>query len=28
VESTGGEIAIIPFVPGKSTTSIVERMND
>ena len=28
VESAGGEIAIIPFVPGKSTTSIIERMND
>ena len=27
-ESAGGEIAIIPFVPGKSTTSIIERMND
>ena len=28
VESAGGEIAIISFVPGKSTTSIIERMND
>ena len=28
VESARGEIAIIPFVPGKSTTSIIERMND
>ena len=28
VESAGGEIAIIPFLPGKSTTSIIERMND
>ena len=27
VESTGGEIVIIPFVPDKSTTSIIERMN-
>jgi rfaE bifunctional protein nucleotidyltransferase chain/domain len=28
VEEAGGEIVIIPFVPGKSTTSIIERMND
>ena len=28
VESDGGEVVIIPFVPGKSTTSIIERMND
>ena len=28
VESAGGKIVIIPFVPGKSTTSIIERMND
>ena len=28
VESSDGEIVIIPFVPGKSTTSIIERMND
>jgi len=28
VESTGGEIAIIPFVPGKSTTSIIDRLNE
>ena len=27
VEESGGEIAIIPFVQGKSTTSIIERMN-
>ncbi len=27
VEATGGEIVIIPFVPDKSTTSIIERMN-
>ena len=27
VESGGGEIVIIPFVPGKSTTGIIERMN-
>ena len=28
VESAGGKIVIIPFVPGKSTTSIIDRMND
>ena len=28
VESGGGEIVIIPFVPGKSTTDIIQRMND
>jgi cyclomaltodextrinase len=28
VESGGGEVVIIPFVPGKSTTSIIERMNE
>lgn len=28
VESVEGKIVIIPFVPGKSTTSIIERMND
>lgn len=27
VKSYGGSIEIIPFVPGKSTTSIVERMS-
>ena len=27
VAESGGEIAIIPFVQGKSTTSIIERMN-
>jgi rfaE bifunctional protein nucleotidyltransferase chain/domain len=26
VESTGGNIVIIPFVPGKSTTGLIERM--
>jgi len=26
VESHGGKIALIPFVPGKSTTSILEKM--
>ena len=28
VESDGGEVVIIPFVPGKSTTGLIERMND
>ena len=28
VESASGEIVIIPFVAGKSTTSIIERMSD
>lgn len=28
VESGGGEVVIIPFVPGKSTTSLIERMNE
>lgn len=28
VESGGGEIVIIPFVLGKSTTDIIQRMND
>ena len=28
VESGGGEVVIIPFVPGKSTTGLIERMND
>ena len=28
VESGGGKIVIIPFVPGKSTTDIIQRMND
>ena len=28
VESGGGEVVIIPFVPGKSTTDIIQRMND
>ena len=28
VESGGGEIVIIPFVPGKSTTDIIQRMNE
>ena len=28
VESGGGEVVIIPFVPGKSTTEIIQRMND
>ena len=27
IEESGGEIVIIPFVPGKSTSSIIERMN-
>lgn len=27
IEESGGEIVIIPFVPDKSTTSIIERMN-
>jgi D-glycero-beta-D-manno-heptose 1-phosphate adenylyltransferase len=26
VESGGGKIVIVPFVPGKSTTAIIERM--
>lgn len=28
VEEAGGSIIIIPIVPGKSTTSIINRMND
>ena len=28
VESGGGEVVIIPFVSGKSTTSIIERMKE
>jgi|TARA_Y100001947_G_scaffold117737_1_gene101820 rfaE bifunctional protein nucleotidyltransferase chain/domain len=28
VESGGGEVVIIPFIPGKSTTDIIQRMND
>ena len=28
VESGGGEIVIIPFVPGKSTTGIIDRMSE
>jgi len=28
VESGCGEVVIIPFVPGKSTTGLIERMND
>ena len=28
VESGGGEVVIIPFVSGKSTTDIIQRMND
>ena len=28
VESGGGEIVIVPLVPGKSTTGIIERMNE
>ena len=28
VESGGGEIVIIPFIPGKSTTGLIERMSD
>ena len=28
VESGGAEIVSIPFVPGKSTTDIIQRMND
>ena len=28
VESDGGEVVIIPLVPGKSTTGLIERMND
>lgn len=27
VESAGGRIEIIPFVPGKSTTGLIQRMN-
>ena len=27
IEESGGEIVIIPFVPGKSTSSIIERLN-
>lgn len=27
IEESGGEVVIIPFVPGKSTSSIIERMN-
>lgn len=27
VESNGGEVVIIPFVEGKSTSSIIEKMN-
>ncbi|MFA7326089.1 MAG: D-glycero-beta-D-manno-heptose 1-phosphate adenylyltransferase [Candidatus Kapaibacterium sp.] len=28
VESNGGEVVIIPFVDGKSTTSIINKIND
>ena len=28
VEAGGGEVVIIPFVSGKSTTDIIQRMND
>lgn len=28
VESAGGRIVIIPFVPGKSTTGLLERLGD
>ena len=28
VETAGGRIVIIPFVPGKSTTNIINRMKD
>ncbi|MEC8988331.1 MAG: ADP-heptose synthase, partial [Verrucomicrobiota bacterium] len=28
VESGGGEVVIIPFVPGRSTTEIIQRMKD
>jgi rfaE bifunctional protein nucleotidyltransferase chain/domain len=27
VESQGGKVAILPLVPGRSTTAIIERMN-
>ncbi len=27
VESTGGQIVIIPFVPGKSTTALLEKIS-
>jgi rfaE bifunctional protein nucleotidyltransferase chain/domain len=27
VESTGGKIVIVPFVPGKSTTSLLEKIS-
>ena len=27
VESTGGKIIIVPFVPGKSTTSLLEKIS-
>ena len=27
VEDAGGKIVIVPFVPGKSTTSLIERMS-
>ena len=28
IEESGGEIVFIPFVSGKSTTSIINRMNN
>jgi bifunctional ADP-heptose synthase (sugar kinase/adenylyltransferase) len=27
VESAGGKIAIIPFIPGKSTTALLEKIS-
>jgi bifunctional ADP-heptose synthase (sugar kinase/adenylyltransferase) len=27
VESAGGKIVIIPFVPGKSTTELLEKIS-
>jgi len=27
VESSGGKIVIVPFVPGKSTTSLLEKIS-
>jgi rfaE bifunctional protein nucleotidyltransferase chain/domain len=27
VESQGGKIALVPFVPGKSTTSLLEKIS-
>jgi bifunctional ADP-heptose synthase (sugar kinase/adenylyltransferase) len=27
VESAGGKIILVPFVPGKSTTSLLEKIS-